>query len=122
MLEILSSVPILDSIMLLAADTTNFCGKSADIWRFVGNIVNILQIAIPVIIILLGTIDLGKAVMAGEDKQIKAAQKMLIMRLIYGIAIFFVVLIIQVIFGLVADAGESTNSKCFECVANPSNC
>ena len=116
MLEILSSV------QFLATDVSNFCRDSQVIWKFVGNIVNIMQIAIPVIIILLGTLDLGKAVMAGEDKQIKAAQKMLIMRLIYGIAIFFVVLIIKVIFGLVGEAGESTNSWCFTCVSKPGEC
>ena len=36
-----------------------------------------MQIAIPVIIILLGTIDLGKAVLAGEDKKIKDEMSMI---------------------------------------------
>ena len=40
-------------------------------------------------------------VMAGEDKEIKAAQKMLIKRLIYGVVIFFVVTLVQAAFGLV---------------------
>lgn len=100
----------------------DFCSDSRAIWRFLGNIVNILQIAIPVIIILLGTIDLGKAVMAGEDKKIKEAQKMLLMRLIYGVAIFFIVLIVQIVFGLVAEQGASTSSTCFKCVASPGSC
>ena len=111
-MEILSVVQVL----------ADFCTESKPIWRFIGNIINILQIAIPVIIVLLGTIDLGKAVMAGEDKKIKEAQKMLLMRLIYGVAIFFIVVIVQIIFGLVADQGASTSSTCFACVASPGNC
>ncbi len=122
MFEILNSIPFLDSVQFLINDVNNFCGKSKDIWRFVGSIVNILQIAIPVIIILLGTIDLGKAVMAGEDKKIKEAQKMLLMRLIYGVAIFFIVLIIQIVFGLLGSDKDTTSSACFSCVASPGKC
>ena len=112
---------ILDVIQMLATD---FCTDSKPIWKFLGHIVNIMQIAIPVIIILLGTLDLGKAVMAGEDKKIKEAQKMLIMRLVYGAAVFFVVTIVKIVFGLVADVGEgaNTSSVCFACVSSPGKC
>ena len=113
-----------------------FCSDSKPIWIFLGHIVNILQIAIPVIIVLLGTLDLGKAVMAGEDQKIKEAQKMLIMRLIYGAAVFFVVTIVQIVFGLVGTAGKEggdSNIKdttkdgdnasiCFSCISTPKNC
>ncbi len=115
MLEILSSIPATGFTQILGSADT-FCSETIAIWRFIGNIVRILQIAIPVIIILLGTLDLGKAVMAGEDKQIKAAQKMLLMRIIYGVAIFFVVLIIQVIFGLVGGDADTKSNVCFQCV------
>lgn len=112
----------MEILSVIGMQLLDFCSDSKAIWRFIGNIINILQIAIPVIIVLLGTIDLGKAVMAGDDKKIKEAQKMLIMRLIYGVAIFFIVVIVQIIFGLVADQGASTSSTCFACVASPGNC
>ena len=117
---------ILNVIQVLAE--VDFCAKSAPIWKFLGYIVNILQIAIPVIIVLLGTLDLGKAVMAGEDKKIKEAQKMLIMRLVYGVAVFFVITIVQIVFGLVGSVGEedtttsSGGQKCFACISSPSKC
>ena len=97
-----------------------FCADTASVWQLVGNVIYIIRIVIPVIIILLGTIDLGKAVMAGEDKKIKEAQKMLLMRLIYGVAIFFVTTIVQVVFGLVAGAeGTADDSSiCWSCVSN----
>lgn len=109
-MELLSLFQVMDK---------TFCEGSEPIWIFIGNVVNILQIAIPVIIVLLGTIDLGKAVMAGEDKKIKEAQKMLLMRLIYGVAVFFVVVVVQVIFGLVGKQGATTSSGCFECISSP---
>ena len=35
-------------------------------------VLKIMQIGIPVLLIIFGTIDLGKAVMAGDEKEIKA--------------------------------------------------
>ena len=113
MLDLLNVVPM-DFVQVLAKTASDFCGDTQPIWAFIGNIVKILQIAIPVIIILLGTLDLGKAVMAGDDKKIKEAQKMLLMRIIYGVAILFVVVIIQFVFGLVS---ASTDNICFKCVS-----
>ena len=50
------------------------------------------------------------------DKKVKEAQKALIMRIIYGVAIFFLVMVIQVIFGLVGEGADTTN-MCFKCVS-----
>jgi len=63
-------------------------------------IIPLIQIGIPIILIILGMLDLGKAVMASKDDEIKNAQKMLIKRCIYAVAIFFVVLIVNLVFNL----------------------
>ena len=73
-------------------------------------IIPLIQLGIPIILILLGMLDLGKAVMASKEDEIKSAQKLLIKRAIYAVAIFFVVLIVQVIFGLLDTTGDSTIS------------
>lgn len=101
----------------------DFCSETKPIWGFVGQIVNILKIAIPIIIILLGTLDLGKAVLAGKEDDIKKAQGMLIKRLIYGVAIFFVATIVQFVFGLVGqDVSGGSGKQCFKCISKPSSC
>ena len=99
-----------------------FCADTAGIWRVVGFVIYIIRIAIPILIVLLGTLDLGKAVIAGEDKKIKEAQKTFIMRIIYGIAIFFVFPIVEVIFGLLGfDVEHSYQRVCWECATHPTN-
>ena len=50
-------------------------------------IIPLIQIGIPIILIVLGMLDLGKAVVASKEDEIKNAQKMLIKRCIYAIAI-----------------------------------
>jgi len=80
------------------------CGTLWPIISLVKNgIIPLVQIGIPIILIILGMLDLGKAVVASKEDEIKSAQKMLIKRCIYAVAIFFVVLIVTVVFGLVAD-------------------
>ena len=64
-------------------------------------VLSILQIGIPIILILYGTIDLGKAVMAGDEKEIKGATSTLIKRAVAAVAVFLLVMLVSVITGWV---------------------
>ena len=78
----------------------------ATLWPLISLIKNgvipLIQIGIPIILIILGMIDLGKAVVASKEDEIKSAQKLLIKRFIYAVAIFFVVLLVTFVFNMVA--------------------
>ena len=65
-------------------------------------VVPIIQYGIPLILIVLGMIVLGKAVIAGKEEEQKKAQSMLIKRCIYAVAIFFVVAIVTLITSIVS--------------------
>ena len=83
------------------------CETILPLIRLIKNgIIPLIQVGIPIILIVLGMLDLGKAVVASKEDEIKNAQKMLIKRAIYAIAIFFVVLIVQLVFGLLSSAGD----------------
>ena len=108
---------------MLLLDVSTFCKDTAPIWGVVGSVVVILQIAVPIIIVLLGTIDLGKAVMAGKDDEIKSAQKMFVKRIIYGVAVFFVVWVVRAVFNLVGNrVDEGDSAICWTCVSSPKSC
>ena len=66
------------------------CSDLWEIWQIIGWVLWIFKIVIPVIIIVFGMIDLGKAVVASKDDEIKKSVKSLIMRAIAGIIMFFV--------------------------------
>lgn len=70
----------------------------------------IIQIGIPIILIVMGSIDLGKAVLSSDEKAIKAAQGSLIKRCIAAVAVFFVVTIVTVLMSLIAKADVDTNT------------
>ena len=61
----------------------------------------ILQIGIPIILIVLGTLDLGKAVISSDDKAVKEAQSKLIKRCTYAILVFFIVTLVNLVFSMV---------------------
>lgn len=99
-----------------------FCeGSVLNIFNLIAKVIFILKIAIPIIIVLLATLDLGKAVMAGEEKAIKEAQGMLIKRLIYGVVIFLVVTIVQVVFKLVNQSVDANQCWTVATDLNPWN-
>ena len=64
-------------------------------------ILTIIQYVVPVILILMGTIDLVKAVTQGKEDDIKKGQKTLISRAIAAVIVFLVPLLVTVIMGLI---------------------
>lgn len=69
----------------------------------------IVQILIPIVLIIYGIIDLGKAVIASDEKEIKAAQSRLIKRCIYAALIFFVVTLVTVIMDIIGNGGSDSD-------------
>lgn len=65
---------------------------------------NVVTFAIPIILIVLGIVDLSKAVVASDEKKTKEAQKMFTTRLIYAVIIFLIPTAISLLFGLLPDA------------------
>ncbi len=70
----------------------------------------VVQIVIPILLIIFGVVDLGKAVIASDEKEVKAAQGRLIKRCIYAAAIFFVVTFVSVIMDMIAIGATDQNT------------
>lgn len=69
---------------------SEFCTNAKNIIVFVGWILTIFKIAIPLLIIGFGMFDLGKAVVGSKDDEIKKSAKSLLWRAIAGVCVFFV--------------------------------
>ena len=78
--------------------------------NFIKSVFNIIQFLIPIALIIMGAIDLGKAVLSSDDKEIKQATSKLIKRAIAAVAIFFIVLLVKLIMGLVTDSGTDSET------------
>ena len=95
-----------------------FCAGTANIWQIVGYVMLVFRIAIPILLIIYGALDLGKAVIASKDDEIKKATKGLTMRAIAAVAIFLIPTIVS--FG---EAKEDFDI-CKACITSPggNNC
>jgi hypothetical protein len=90
---------MLDFLAVEALDCSN--KNLLNIIAIIKVVYTAFQIAIPVLLLLFGTIDLGKAVMAGEEKEIKAATEMLLKRAIAAIAVFLLIVVVRLVTGIV---------------------
>lgn len=88
------------------AQLNDLCGGLGPIVAIIKKIVTIFHIVIPIALIALGTFDLGKAVMASDDKQIKEAQGKLIKRCIYAVLVFLIPYLVGLIMSLVDVASQ----------------
>lgn len=86
------------------------CKELGPVISFLKAILGIIQWGVPILLIIMGSIDLGKAVMASDDKEIKGATSKLIKRAIAAVAIFFIPLIVNLLIGMVGGAGANEGS------------
>ena len=111
--------------MLYILDALKFCRNTATIWQFIGWILFVFKVVVPLLLILFGMIDLGKAVVSNDEKAIKSSTTSLIKRAIAAVVIFFLPTLVGAIFTIVSQfTGEVENQydQCASCVTNPSKC
>jgi len=102
-----------------------FCMNSANIWQVVGYVLLVFKIVIPILLIIFGMIDLGKAVIASKDDEIKKATKSLIMRAISAVVIFFIPTVVGLVLGMISNFGDSGAKDdwdvCKTCITSPND-
>lgn len=91
---------------MLLLDKDNCQGLGALV-AVVHKIVNILWMLIPIALILFGIIDLGKAVISSDDKEIAGAKSKLLKRVLYAVAVFLIVWLVNLVLGILADSNIS---------------
>ncbi len=80
------------------------------VW-IIKSVLYVIQIGIPILLILMGSIDLGKAVLSSDDKAIKESTSKLIKRVIAAVAVFFVVTIVKLIMNVLSAAGDKNSDS-----------
>lgn len=98
------------------------CGSSTNIPAalptFIYNIINLIKIAVPVVLIILGMIDFAKATVSQDEKQMKDSQAKFIKRAIAAVAIFVVVAVTQLLFSIIGTDSTNDMVSCINCFTN----
>lgn len=84
-------------ILDCSGEASNLLG----VFVIIRTVLKIVQWVVPVVLILLGTIDLVKAVSAGKEEDIKKNQGVLIKRAIAAVVVFLIPIIVSMVMGLI---------------------
>lgn len=108
---------MLDTLLFLTKITVSnatgsLCtGGVSQIVALAKMVIKVLQIAVPIGLIVMGTIDMAKAVIAGDEKKMKEAQKPFIKRIIAAIIVFLIPIIVNMVLSFVTTG----NSEWIDC-------
>ena len=91
-------------LILAKTEASSLCGKDGSLQTLV-NIMYFALTIIPVLLILWGTIDLVKSVVAGKEDDIKKNQKTLVRRIISAVIVFLIPAMVSILLGLIGTEG-----------------
>ena len=99
---------------------SDICNQQAtsNILYLVGVVVAVIRIAVPLILIVIGMVDLIKAMTSQDDKQIKSATTLLVKRVVIGVVVFLVPTIVGLLMNVVTAVSDDDYTACTRCVTN----
>ena len=111
---------MLDFINMLDIDSkaADFCGKLGPVFRIIGIVIWGIKIVVPLILIIVGMIDLAKAVGEKNEEDIKKAQNKLVKRAIAAVLVFLVVTLVGLLMSLVGNE-DYKDASCKKCINSP---
>lgn len=95
--------------------------------KIIGYVIMIVKWIVPLLIMVLGMIDFGKAVVSNDEKAVNKATSSLIRRIVAGLVIFFIPTIVMAALNLVKvskgiEKNTDTNfGACTKCLFDPVN-
>ena len=110
----------------VATDLEYTCGGTNLIFSgtfpyIISTIITVIKIAVPILLIIFGMLDLGKAVVAAKEDEIKKGQQTFVKRLIAAAIVFFVVSIVKLLVGLVGGDSDGTMMSCVQAILDCSD-
>lgn len=98
-----------------------FCAQTASFWQLLGYFLLVFKIVLPIILIVIGIITLGKAVITDDEKVAKGCFNSMIKKFIIAVVIFFLPTIISACFKFVKDFSELQDDYrvCEKCITHP---
>lgn len=106
-------------MLIFFAKAVNVCSTEnglGAVIQILYRVVNLIRFFVPILLILFGSLDLAKAVIAGKEDEMKKSQSALIKRFIYAAAVFLIVTLVIFVTGFIdVDGVEGTPDKWHDC-------
>ena len=113
------------NLLAIDGNLTYTCGNLGQVFSgtfpyFTHIAIVIIKIAIPILLVILGMLDLWKAVAASKEDEIKKGQQMFVKRIVAAVLVFLVTLIVQIVVKFISttDSEKTTVANCMNCFVN----
>ena len=100
---------------------SNFCSDFGSTLRLVSTSILIVRILVPLLIIIMGTLDIYKTVTSGKEDDLKKQMIIFGKRIIIGLMVFFLPSFVNLVVNAL-DNSPNDYKTCLSCISNPSNC
>ena len=115
LMTVLLALPVVSANALTVVD----CGNVTDIPKKIPQLtslaITIIQVAVPIILVIMGSIDLFKGITAEKEDEIKKGRQIFVKRLIVAAIIFFVIAITKFLVSIVDSGSKDNISDCIDC-------
>lgn len=115
---------LLEGFMVIVAIDT-FCKDISPVLKMIGELLNLFKISLPLILITLCIVDIGKATLSNKPANVKTNIKNCVKKLAVSLIVFFIPMICMIIFGfvdrfriMIEDSGIDYD-VCYNCMFNP---
>ncbi len=105
--------------MHLAYDSAKVCSDFAAVFGILGWVYNIIRIAVPIILIIMGMIDLIKPITGNKDTDLSDAFGNFLKKFVAAVAVFLVLYIVKFVFVNVVGNTTWAKGNCWSCVVDP---
>ena len=82
-------------------------GLPYQLCAIVSMIYTAIKIAVPLILVIVGMIDMAKAMTSKDEAEIKKAQNLLVRKAVTAALVFFIISLVALLFNVISDDGES---------------
>ena len=94
----------------------NNAGIPSTLVSIVGLIYKAIQIGVPIILIIIGMFDMGKAITQQKEDEIKKAQSLLVKKAIAAGLVFLMFSLVQLVVSVVSPDTTASGSESWACV------
>ncbi len=95
-----------------------FVTNNDDIVRIIRFVYNAVKIGVPIILIIVGMFDMGKAITQQKEDEIKKAQSLLVKKAVAALIVFLMFALVQLIVNIVGGTGAQTTIGCIDKILN----
>lgn len=101
------------------SSATGLCTQLRPVLGLVGWVILGIKIAVPIILIIVGMMDLAKAITSKKDEEIKNAQSSLIKKAIAAVLVFLIATLVGILMSVI---GAKDWKACTGCLNTPWDC